>query len=249
MKEKNLTFIEHLAELRRALLISGLAILVGVVVGVIFSDYIDQILRRPLDGVLPVGSDQPVFLGIFEPIFYRLKIGFIAGLLLASPVVFWQLWWFIAPGLYPRERRLALPFISSATLFFLGGAAFCYFVVLPNAAAFSVGQMTENTRIILSLKTYLSNAAMFMLAFGVVFETPVLVFLLCWIGIVSPSTLGRYRKYVLLLAFVVAAIVTPTPDAVNQTIMAVPIYVLYELGLLAGRLVYRRRQTGDSRAE
>ncbi len=241
MREKNLTFTEHLAELRRALIISALAVLVGIVIGVIFSDYIDMALRWPIRGILPEGSDQPIYLGLFEPIFYRLKLGFLVGVLLASPVVFWQLWWFVSPGLYDHERRMALPFIISASVFFLGGAAFCYFVVLPNAAAFSVAQMTEGTKIVLSLKSYLSNAAMFMLAFGVVFETPVLVFLLCWIGIVSPYTLGKWRKYVFLLAFVVAAIITPTPDAFNQTVMALPIYVLYELGLLAGRMVWRRK--------
>lgn len=242
MNEKKLTFSEHLGELRRALLVSGLAILVGIVIGVIFSDYLDMALRLPIKGLLPPGSDEPVYLGIFEPIFYRLKLGFIGGLLIASPVVFWQLWWFISPGLYPSEKKMALPFILAASFFFIGGAAFCYFLVLPKAAAFSIGQMTDKTRIILSLKSYFSNASMFILAFGVVFETPVIVFLICLIGLVTPKTLGRFRKYVLLAAFIIAAIVTPTPDAVNQTIMALPIYILYELGMLAARLVIRRKQ-------
>lgn len=242
MDEKKLSFAEHLGELRRALAVSGVSILVGFVVGVIFSDYLDWALRLPIRGILPEGSDQPVFLGIFEPIFYKLKLGLIGGVIAASPIVFWQLWWFISPGLYPHERRLALPFVFIATIFFLGGAAFCYFIVLPKAAAFSVGQMADNTKIILSLQNYLSNAAMFILAFGLVFETPVLVFLICLVGLVTPQTLGRYRKYVLLLAFILAAIITPTPDAVNQTIMALPIYILYELGLLAARLVIRRKK-------
>ncbi len=245
MREKNLTFTEHLAELRRALIISALAILAGIVVGVIFSDYIDMALRWPIRGILPKGSEEPIYFGLFEPIFYRLKLGFLGGVLLASPVVFWQLWWFVSPGLYDHERRMALPFIISASIFFLGGAAFCYFIVLPNAAAFSVEQMAEGTRIVLSLKSYLSNATMFILAFGLVFETPVLVFLLCWIGIVSPATLGKWRKYVFLLAFVVAAVITPTPDAFNQTIMALPIYILYELGLFAGRIVWRRKHSEE----
>jgi sec-independent protein translocase protein TatC len=249
MDEKKLTFREHLGDLRRALVVSGIAVLVGIIIGVVFSDYIDMALRLPIEGLLPEGSDEPVYLGIFEPIFYRLKLGFIGGLFLASPVVFWQLWWFVSPGLYKRERRMALPFILIATLFFLGGAAFCYFIVLPKAAAFSLGQMTEQTRIILSLKSYLSNAAMFILAFGLVFETPVIVFLISWIGLVSPKTLGRYRKYVLLGSFVVAAVITPTPDAINQTIMALPIYILYELGMLAGRIVYKKRERDAAKAD
>ncbi len=249
MDDKKLTFSGHLGELRRALMVSGLAVLVGVVIGVIFSDYLDMALRLPIEGLLPAGSDQPVYLGIFEPIFYRLKLGFIGGLLLASPVVFWQLWWFISPGLYKKEQRLALPFILAASFFFIGGAAFCYFVVLPKAAAFSIGQMTDQTRIILSLKSYFSNASMFILAFGVVFETPVIVFLICLIGLVTPKTLGRFRKYVLLAAFIIAAIVTPTPDAMNQTIMALPIYILYELGMLAARLVIKKKERGRDKKE
>jgi len=228
MDDKKLTFSGHLGELRRALMVSGLAVLVGVVIGVIFSDYLDMALRLPIEGLLPAGSDQPVYLGIFEPIFYRLKLGFIGGLLLAS---------------------LALPFILAASFFFIGGAAFCYFVVLPKAAAFSIGQMTDQTRIILSLKSYFSNASMFILAFGVVFETPVIVFLICLIGLVTPKTLGRFRKYVLLAAFIIAAIVTPTPDAMNQTIMALPIYILYELGMLAARLVIKKKERGRDKKE
>ena len=242
-------FRRYTAELRRALMVSGIAVLVGFGVAIFFSDWLDWALRLPIDGLLPAGS-EPVYLGIFEPIFYKLKLGLIGGLLLASPVVFQQLWWFISPGLHPKERRLALPFILAATVFFLGGAAFCYFIVLPNAAAFSVGQMTENTQILLSLKSYLSNAAMFMFAFGVVFETPIIVFLISSIGLVHPSTLAKYRKYVLLASFIIAAIITPTPDAFNQAIMAVPMYVLFELGLLGATLVVRRkeqRQKEDSR--
>jgi len=247
MNEKVLTFRGHLGELRRALIYSSIALVICFIVGVIFSDYLDKALRLPIKDMLPEGNEDPVYLGIFEPIFYRLKLGLIGGIFAASPIVFSQLWWFISPGLYPKERRMALPFIIVATMFFLGGAAFCYFIVLPKAAAFSIGQMAENTRIILSLQMYLSNAAMFILAFGLVFETPVMVFLICWIGLVTPKTLGRYRKYVLLGSFVVAAILTPTPDAVNQTIMALPIYILYELGMLTARLMIRKRQKAEAK--
>lgn len=243
--EKVMTFTGHLGELRRALVVSSLALLLGMIVGVIFSDFLDELLRAPIAGLLPAGSDQPVFLGIFEPIFYRLKLGLIGGIVLASPVIFQQLWWFIAPALYPRERRLALPFILLATTFFAGGVAFCYLVILPQAAAFAVAQMTDNTRMILSLQSYLSQSAMFLLAFGLVFETPLLVFALCFLGVVKPATLARFRKYVLLGAFIVSAIITPTPDAFNQAIVAVPMYLLFELGVLAGRLAERRRERGE----
>jgi sec-independent protein translocase protein TatC len=241
MDEKKLTFIEHLGELRRVLIISFSAILVGLVVGVIYSDTIDWVLRLPLQPLVGKGLTDSIFLGLFDPIFYRIKIGLIGGLILASPVIFWQIWWFVAPGLYTHERRMVFPFILVATLFFLSGVCFCYFIVLPKAAAFAIGQLTDKSRLMLSLPTYLSEAATFILAFGVVFETPVVVFLLARLGVVSPQTMARARKWVLLGAFVVGAILTPTPDAVNQTIMAVPIYVLFELGLLAARLTYRKR--------
>jgi sec-independent protein translocase protein TatC len=122
-EERQLTFTEHLGDLRRALVVSCLALLACFVVGVIFSDWLDRVLRWPIAGLLPAGSDEPVFLGIFEPIFYRLKLGLIGGIVLASPVIFHQVWWFISPGLYPRERRLAIPFIFLATLFFVGCSA------------------------------------------------------------------------------------------------------------------------------
>ncbi len=245
MDEKKLTFIEHLGELRRVLVISFCAILVGMIVGVVFSDQIDWVLRLPLEPLVGKGLTDSVFLGLFDPIFYRIKIGLIGGLILASPIVFWQIWWFIAPGLYAHERRLAFPFIVAATLFFLGGVCFCYFVVLPKAAEFALGQLTEKSKLMLSLPTYLSEAATFILAFGLVFETPMVVFLLAKLRVVSPQTMASYRKWVLLGAFVVSAILTPTPDVVNQTIMALPIYILFELGLLAARLVYRREEAAE----
>jgi sec-independent protein translocase protein TatC len=241
MDEKRLTFVEHLGDLRKALMFSGLALLVGFCIAIGFWRYLDKAMMLPIAGLLPEGS-RPVYVGIFEPIFYMLKLGFIGGLLLSAPAIFGSLWWFIAPGLYPRERRMALPFILAATLFFFGGAAFCYFIVLPNAARFSIGQMTDQTTMLLGLSKYLSNAIMFILVFGLAFETPVIVFLIAWIGIVEPKTLGRYRKYVLIGAFIVGAILTPTPDAFNQAIMAVPIYVLFELGVLAARLVVKKRK-------
>ncbi len=241
MEVKKLTFSGHLGELRRALMVSCIAVIVGFGIAVFFWDYIHWALLLPVQDLLPAGS-EPVYLGVFEPIFYMLKLGLIGGILLASPIIFWQVWWFISPGLTSRERRLALPFILAATVFFLGGAAFCYFVVLPRAVAFSLGQMTDQTRMLLSLNRYLSNAAGFMLAFGVVFETPVMVFLVAALGLVHPKTLARYRKYVLLASFIIAAILTPTPDAVNQTIMALPMYILFELGLLAARIAIRRKE-------
>ncbi len=241
MNEKKLTFIGHLGELRRALVISGIAIVVGFGLAVVFWKYLHQGLLEPVRDLLPEGS-SPMYIGVFEPIFYMLKLGLVGGLVLACPVVFWQLWWFISPGLYPKEKRMAIPFITTATLFFLGGAAFCYFIILPNMVAYSVDRMTEEAKMMLDLGKYLSNAVMFILAFGLVFETPVIVFLISSLGLVSPQALGRSRKYVLLAAFVLAAIITPTGDPINQAFVGLPIYIMFELGILASRLVIWRKK-------
>lgn len=241
MAEKKLTFRGHLAELRRALTVSAIAVMIGFGIAVYFWEYIDWALMQPIEGLLPEGT-KPTHLGVFDPIFYMLKLGLSGGILLASPVVFWQVWWFVSPGLTPKERRWALPFIFAATVFFLGGATFCYFIVLPNAVAFSISLMGASAKLELVLNQYLSNAAMFMLAFGVIFETPVMVFLISTLGLVHPKTLAKYRKYVLLACFIIGAILTPTPDAFNQAIMAVPMYVLYELGVLLARIVVRRKE-------
>jgi sec-independent protein translocase protein TatC len=240
MSEKKLTFIEHLGDLRRALVISGIAIIVCFGVAVGFWKYLHEIMMLPIRDLLPPDS-EPMYSGVFGPIFYMLKLGLIGGLIAAAPVVFWQLWWFISPGLYPKEKRLAIPFVLAATVFFAGGVAFCYFLVLPFMAAYSIGQMTEDARMLLELSHYLSNASMFILAFGLIFEMPVLVFLLAAIGLVTPRTLGRYRKYVLLGSFIIAAIITPSADPINQTIVGAPLYVMYEMGILASRLFLWRK--------
>jgi sec-independent protein translocase protein TatC len=247
MEEKKLTFSGHLSELRRALTVSAIAVIVGFAIAVYFWKYLDKALMLPIQDLLPAGM-EPVYLGLFEPIFYMLKLGLIGGILLASPVVFWQLWWFVSPGLTPKERRMAIPFIVSASLFFLGGAAFCYFIVLPNAAAFSLGQMTDKSRMLMGLERYLGNASMFMLAFGVIFETPIMVILISALGLVHPKSMARYRKYVLLATFIIAAILTPTPDAFNQAIMALPMYILFELGLLVASIIVRRKERARAQA-
>lgn len=241
MGEKKLTFTEHLGELRRALVISGIAIVVCFGVAVGFWKYLHIVMMWPIEDLLPEGS-QPMYSGVFGPIFYMLKLGLIGGLIAACPVVFWQLWWFIAPGLYPKERRMAIPFILAATLFFFGGVSFCYFLILPFMASYSIGQMTEEAKMFLELSRYLSNATMFILAFGLIFEMPVLVFLISILGVVTPQTLGRYRKYVLLGSFIIAAIITPSADPINQTIVGAPLYVMYELGILAARLVIWKKK-------
>jgi len=165
----------------------------------------------------------------------------VGGILLASPVLFWQLWSFVAPGLYRHEKRVLLPFTMLSTLCFLAGAAFAYLVVFPPAFRFLAGYATEHLRVLPSVKEYFSLSLRLLIAFGCVFELPVLMVFLAKVGLVDVRRLNRFRKYAVLAAFVIAAIVTPTPDVVNQLLMAGPLVILYEVSILAVWLFGRRR--------
>lgn len=164
-------------------------------------------------------------------VFFYLKLALAGGLLLASPVIFYQIWRFVAPGLYLHEKKVILPFTLFSTVFFLGGAAFGYFVVFPPAFKFLLGYSTEFLDPMPAVKEYFSLCLRLLIAFGVIFELPIFMVLLAKMGIVNVSFLNRHRKYAILLSFVIAAILTPTPDVVNQLLMAVPLMVLYELSI------------------
>jgi sec-independent protein translocase protein TatC len=171
------------------------------------------------------------------------------GVLLASPVIFYQIWRFVAPGLYGHEKRVLLPFSLLSVVCFLGGAAFGYFVVSPVAFRFLVGYSTDYLRPMPAVAEYFSLALRLLIAFGTVFELPIFMVLLAKIGIIDVSFLNRHRKYAILISFVIAAIVTPTPDVVNQTLMAVPLVVLYEISIGAVWLFGRKRLAGYAREE
>jgi len=164
--------------------------------------------------------------------------------LLASPVIFQQIWRFVAPGLYKHEKVVLLPFSLLSTLCFLGGAAFGYFVVFPPAFHFLIGYRTDYLDPLPAVSEYFSLALRLLIAFGVVFELPIFMVLLSKIGVVDADFLRRHRKYAVLFCFVIAAILTPTPDVVNQMLMAIPLLVLYEISIIAVLLFGRKRFTG-----
>jgi sec-independent protein translocase protein TatC len=164
----------------------------------------------------------------------------VCGLLLASPVIFYQIWRFLAPGLYKHEKRVLLPFSFLSSLCFLSGAAFGYFVVFPPAFRFLVGYSNEFLMSLPAVSEYFSLALRLLIAFGVIFEMPVLMVFLAKIGVVDLAFLNRHRKYAILINFIVAAILTPTPDVVNQLMMAVPLMVLYEVSIVAVWLFGRK---------
>lgn len=242
---------EHLGELRKRIFISLVAVALAFGVCFYYSENIFNILKLPLHNILKFSLSKPYFyfeavknpgveLFFFEPaeaLWMHFKISFIAGFILSSPVIFYEIWRFVAPGLLLKEKRYALPFVFVTTFLFLLGALFCFIIVLPFAINFLLTYKTENMKPLLSVGKYIDFCMKFILGFGAVFELPVLLVFLTKMGIVTTKFLSNNRKYAVLIAFVVAAVLTPTPDAFNQTLMAVPIILLYEVGIIASRIM------------
>jgi sec-independent protein translocase protein TatC len=232
--EDKIPFTAHLEELRRRLIICFSAVGVGFVLSYGFKERLFQILVHPLTQVMREG-DTLIFTGLPEAFFTYLKVAFLAGLMLAAPVILYQFWMFVAPGLYEKEKRLLLPIVFLSSFFFIGGALFGYFVVFPYGFQFFLGFATEHIRPMPAMKEYLGFAAKMLLAFGVVFELPLVLTCMARLGLVSVDFLKRNRKYAILLIFTVAAILTP-PDVVSQFMMAVPLMVLYEVSIVGARV-------------
>ncbi|MCP4343057.1 MAG: twin-arginine translocase subunit TatC [Desulfobulbaceae bacterium] len=166
-------------------------------------------------------------------VFFYLKLALVCGLLMATPVIFAQIWRFVAPGLFSHERRVVVPFSVLSSICFLGGAAFGYFVVFPPAFRFLVGYNNEFLTSLPAVSEYFSLAIRLLLAFGVIFEMPIFMVFLAKVGLVDVGFLNRNRKYAILVNFIIAAILTPTPDIVNQMMMGIPLVILYEISVLA----------------
>jgi len=235
--DAQMSFFEHLAELRMRIIWSVVTIGAGFIATFAFSDRIIKFLARSMEF-------KPVFLAPTEAFWVNMKVAMIAGLFLALPVVLYQVWAFVSPGLLRDERRYALPFVIIGTLFFAVGVAFALFVVVPFAITFLVGfGEKQDLTPVISVGSYVDFVLKFTLAFGLVFEMPLAITLASRMGVVTPQFLARNRKYAVLINFIIAAILTPTPDIFNQCLMAGPLIVLYEVGILAARLFGRRAKT------
>ena len=224
-----MSFLEHLEELRKRLIISFIAIFVAFLLCWNWAEKIYGYLQQPLVKVLPPG-DKLAYTRLTAPFFLYMKVAFFAGLFLAAPVILLQVWLFISPGLYKRERRYAAPFILFASLFFLVGGYFGFSFILPGTCKFFV-ETGRQFKQMITIDDYFSFASMIVLASGAIFETPILIFFLARLGIVTPAFLMQKSKYAIVLSFIIAAIVTPTPDMVTQTALAVPMIALYFLGV------------------
>ena len=234
MDEKKLPLTSHLQELRKRLILSFIAIGVGFALCYALADSLFNILAAPLLKMMPPGGSL-IFTSVAEAFFTYMKVAFIAGFMLSSPFVLYQIWAFVAPGLYRNEKRYVIPFVLAGSCFFAFGVLFGYTVAIPVGFKFLLGYATDLIKPMPSMKEYLSFSIKFLLAFGIVFEFPVVLVLLARIGVVRAETLAKKRKYAILLIFVFAAVMTP-PDLISQVLMALPLIGLYELSIVLAKL-------------
>jgi sec-independent protein translocase protein TatC len=243
---QRMSLLEHLEELRKRLLWSILALSLAFVPCWTYHEEIFNFLQAPLKA----RHLKLSFLGFTDPFILYFKVAALASLFLASPFVLYQIWAFVAPGLYRRERRLALPFVLLTTFFFLAGGAFGYYVAFPYAADFLLG-IGKNFEPVITIEKYFGFILTVLLGLGLMFELPIFILLLSLIGVVTPRFLLRYFRHAVVIIFIVAAVITPTPDVVNLCIMAVPALGLYILGIggafLADR--WRRKRQAETAAE
>ncbi len=246
---------EHLFELRNRIVVSLITVCITFGFCFYYSEYIFDLLTSPMRHTLSFSLNNPyvsfipsqnpdltlVFLAPAEAFWMHMKMAFISACIISSPVIFLEIWKFISPGLLSKEKKYAIPFIITTTFLFLIGALFCFLIVLPLAIDFLLNYKTQNIKPMISAEKYIDFCLKFILAFGAIFELPVVVVFLTRMGIVTTDFLAKNRKYAVLIAFVIAAILTPTPDAFNQTLMAVPIIILYEAGILASRILNRKK--------
>ncbi|MBS0397601.1 MAG: twin-arginine translocase subunit TatC [Proteobacteria bacterium] len=231
------TLISHLLELRDRLMKAFLAVGICFIPCATYMNQMFTFVAKPLIARLPAGATL-IATSVVTPFTVPFKLALVAALGLAMPYVLYQVWAFVAPGLYRHERRFAVPLLISSIILFYAGAAFAYYAVFPVMVSFFVATTPAGVSMMTDISSYLDFIMVLMLAFGAAFEVPVATVLLVWTGLVKYSSLTRNRGIVLLGIFIIAAFLTP-PDAVSQSFMAIPMYILYELGILMSRLLLK----------
>ena len=239
MVDEQIPLTLHLEELRKRLMIAGGSWLLAFFACYSFAEPLFLYISEPLREALPESSSL-VFLTATEPFFTYLKIAAMAALLASLPVILWQVWAFVAPGLFAHEKKYAAPFVIIGSLLFVGGGAFSLKVVTPYAISFLLSFSRPGLTPMISIGSYIDFLVKFTLAFAIVFELPLAITLAARLGLVTPKALAKNRKYAVLGAFVTSAILTPTPDAFNQMLMAGPLILLYEIGIISARIFSRR---------
>ncbi len=237
----------HLVELRKRLAISVITVIVMFFVMFTVWQPILEWMTAPLTAVLPKGSTV-VFTKLQEPFFTALKVSFFTGFIASLPMIFWQIWLFVAPGLYDNEKKLVLPFVLSATFMFVSGGAFAYYVVVPFGFTFLVNFGSQLFTALPSIGEYVSFFTKLMIGFGLAFELPVITFFLASIGLVTDKTLKDFFRYALVVIFLVSAILTP-PDVLTQFLMAGPMILLYVLSIFIAKLTNPYKEDEDEEVE
>lgn len=240
-------FLHHLADLRVSIFRALCGVFVGMMVAFVFADQLLTWMRRPMEEIL---GDKAKFVVLMpqEYFFAQMKVAFVFGIFIMSPWVFYQIWRFVAPGLYAHEKKYTAIFVFFAAFFFVGGALFGYHFVFPPMFHFFIGSIPSGVEGAFSIGMCLNFAVYMLLAFGVVFEMPIIVFLLALFEITRIEELQSGRRYVVVFSFVLGAILTPSPDPISQIMMAVPMILLFELGLLAARIIIPKPATAELNA-
>lgn len=239
--EATMSFLEHLEELRRRLLWSLGALVAGAGVGFWLTTQYDVIgfLTRPVRPLLEDG--RLTYLHPTEPFMVSIKVGIFVGAVIALPVVFYHFWRFVAPGLMENEKRIFVPALLASVGLFIGGAALAFFLVLPFGLRFFLGFATESLQPMITINDYFSFAMQITLMFGLVFETPLVILVLAWVGILPVRVLKKYRRHAIALMAVVSAVLTPA-DIVSMLLMLVPLYLLFEISVILAGVIERRRE-------
>ncbi|MDX1626161.1 MAG: twin-arginine translocase subunit TatC [Wenzhouxiangellaceae bacterium] len=236
--DRELSLVDHLLELRDRLIKSIAAVVVCMIALVPFARTLYAIVAEPLVSRLPEGAHM-IAIDVASPILAPFKLVLILALLIAMPYVIYQLWGFVAPGLYQNEKRLARPLLFAATGLFYAGCLFAYFIILPVIFGFITAIAPEGVEVMTDISRYLDFILVLFLAFGLSFEVPVITVVLVALGVVTPETLAKARGYVVVGVFFVAMLITP-PDVISQTLLALPVWALYELGIVFSRMVRKR---------
>ena len=240
---KEETLLSHLIELRSRLLKMGASILVVFLVLAPFSDFIFRSIALPLMEQLPEGSTM-IATQVASPFLTPFKTTMFAALFLSMPVVLYQVWGFTAPGLYKKEKRFAVPLLLSSIILFYCGTVFAYFVVFPLMFAFFTSAAPAGVAVMTDIASYLDFVLVLFFAFGIAFEVPIATVVLVWSGLTSVETLAKNRAYVFLGAFIIGMLITP-PDVISQTLLAVPVYLLYECGILLSKILTNKKEGAD----
>ena len=232
--ETSMPFLNHLEELRWRLLKSVLAFILASLVAFYFSDKIVKFI------IAPLGDTKLYFTEVTGSFYAYIKLSLFTGILVSAPIVFYQLWAFISPGLYRKEKSKVLPLVGISTLLFFTGAAFCYYAVLPYSLKFLIGFSGDLLSPLITIGSYITFSGMLLLAFGICFQLPVAAYFLGKIGLISSAFLRKGRRYAIILILIFAGVLTPSPDVATQLLLAVPLYILYELSIIIVKITAKK---------